>query len=198
MNSRANHREDSWADAMRAERRGDAVAYQRLLKEIAEMLRRLVRYRLAQLGLSAHETEDLVQEVLIGLHTKRHTWDETRPFLPWLHAITHYKFIDAVRRLKREARHRIDLTFDEFAEMFEAPAADLDRAMLDVDRHLAGLPEGQQIVVRALAVEGASVKATADKLKTSEGAIRVTFHRALQRLMALAEPGGPKSGKGRE
>lgn len=189
-------REDSWADAMRAERRGDAAAYQRLLEEIAEMLRRLVRYRLAQLGLNAHETEDVVQEVLIGLHTKRHTWDEARPFLPWLHAITHYKLIDAVRQMKRETRHRINLTFDEFAEMFEAPAEDLDRALLDVDRHLARLPEGQQVVVRALAVEGASVKATADRLQTSEGAIRVTFHRALQRLMALAEPGGPKSGKG--
>jgi len=160
------------------------------------MLRRLVRYRLAQLGLNAHETEDVVQEVLIGLHTKRHTWDEARPFLPWLHAITHYKLIDAVRQMKRETRHRINLTFDEFAEMFEAPAEDLDRALLDVDRHLARLPEGQQVVVRALAVEGASVKATADRLQTSEGAIRVTFHRALQRLMALAEPGGPKSGKG--
>ena len=189
-------REDSWADAMRAERRGDAAAYQRLLEEIAEMLRRLVRYRLAQLGLNAHETEDVVQEVLIGLHTKRHTWDEARPFLPWLHAITHYKLIDAVRQMKRETRHRINLTFDEFAEMFEAPAEDLDRALLNVDRHLARLPEGQQVVVRALAVEGASVKATADRLQTSEGAIRVTFHRALQRLMALAEPGGPKSGKG--
>lgn len=159
------------------------------------MLRRLVRYRLVQLGLNAHETEDVVQEVLIGLHTKRHTWDEARPFLPWLHAITHYKLIDAVRQMRRETRHRIDLSFDEFAEMFEAPAEDLDRATLDVDRHLAGLSEGQQVVVRALAVEGASVKATADRLDTSAGAIRVTFHRALQRLMALAEPGGPKSGK---
>jgi RNA polymerase sigma-70 factor (ECF subfamily) len=159
---------------MRAERRGDAVAYQRLLKEVAEMLRRLVRYRPAQLGLPADETEDVVQEVLIGLHTKRHTWDEARPFLPWLHAITHYKLIDAVRRMKRETGRRIELTFEEFAEMFEAPAEDLDRAGLDVERHLAGLPHGQQVVVRALAVQGASVKATADKLEMSEGAIRVT------------------------
>jgi RNA polymerase sigma-70 factor (ECF subfamily) len=188
-------REKSWADAMRAERRGDTVAYERLLKEIADMLRRLVRYRLAQLGLNPHETEDLVQEVLIGLHTKRHTWDEERPFLPWLHAITHYKLIDAVRRLKREARYRIDLSSDEFAELFEAPAEDLDRALLDVDRHLSGLHKGQQAVVRALAVDGASVRTTAEKLGTSEEAIRVTFHRALQRLMALAGPGGAKSGK---
>lgn len=188
-------REEPWADAMRAERRGDTVAYERVLKEIADMLRRLVRYRLAKLGLNPHETEDLVQEVLIALHTKRHTWDEGRPFLPWLHAITHYKLIDAVRRLKREARHRIDLSFDELAELFEAPAKALDRGLVDVDRHLSGLHKGQQAVVRALAVDGASVRATAEKLGMSEGAIRVTFHRALQRLMALAGPGGSISRK---
>jgi RNA polymerase sigma factor (sigma-70 family) len=103
-------REQLWAEAMRAERQGDAAAYQRLLKEIADLLRRLIRSRLAQLGLSTHEAEDLVQEVLISLHTRRHTWDADRPFLPWLHAITRYKFIDAARRLKRETRYRIDLT----------------------------------------------------------------------------------------
>jgi RNA polymerase sigma-70 factor (ECF subfamily) len=190
-------REHLWAEAMRAERRGDIAAYECLLKEIADLLRRLIRYRVAQLGLSAHETEDLVQEVLIGLHTKRHTWDVDRPFLPWLHAIARYKIADGARHLRREARHRIDLTFDELAELVEAPAEDLDRSLLDIDRHLSDLPQGQQTVVRALAVEGASVRSTAEKLQTSEGAVRVTFHRALQRLLAKAEPARTKPAKGK-
>lgn len=180
-------REQSWADAMRAERRGDAVAYERLLKDVAEQLRRVIRFRLSRFGLNAGDAEDLVQEVLIGLHSKRHVWDETRPFMPWLHAIVHYKFVDAVRRLKREARYRIEMDFDEFSECLEAPLADANRTMLDLDRHVSGLPTGQREVVHALAVEGVSVRAAATRLKTSEGAIRVTFHRALQRLMARAE-----------
>ena len=175
-------REHLWAEAMRAERRGNTAAYECLLKEIAALLRRLIRYRLAQLGLSAHETEDLVQEVLIGLHSKRHTWDADRPFLPWLHAIARYKIADGARHLRREARHRLDLTIDELAELAEAPAEDLDRSLLDIDRHLSCLPQDQQTVVRALAVEGASVRSTAERLRTSEGVVRVTFHRALQRL----------------
>jgi RNA polymerase sigma-70 factor (ECF subfamily) len=190
-------REHLWAEAMRAERRGDTAAYECLLKEIAGLLRRLIRYRLAQLGLSAHETEDLVQEVLIGLHTKRHTWDEDRPFLPWLHAIARYKIADGVRHFRREARHRIDLTIDELAELVEAQAEDPDRSLLDIDRHLAGLPRDQRTVVRALAVEGASVRSTAEKLQTSEGAVRVMFHRALQRLTSKAESTPPKPTKAR-
>ena len=175
-------REDLWADGMRAERRGDGVAYERLLKDIALMLRRLVRARLAKLGLSVHEAEDVVQEILIGLHAKRHTWDETRPFLPWLYTITRYKFIDAARRLRREASYRVEITIDELSEIFEAPAEDTDCSMLDLDRHLAILPQGQEKVVRALALDGATVRATAEKLHTSEGSVRVLFHRALRRL----------------
>src|SRR5258708_7533416 len=139
-------RESRWAEAMRAERRGDHVAYERLLKEIAVVLRRLIRSRLARFGLSVDETEDVVQEILIGLHGKRHTWDDTRPFLAWIYAITHYKFIDAARRLRREATRRVNITMEEMAEIFEAPGEDTDRAMLDIDRHLADLPRGQRQV----------------------------------------------------
>ena len=179
-------REQIWAEAMRAARRGDAAVYECLLGEIAEVLRRLIRGRLARLGWAAHETEDLVQEILIGLHTKRHTWDEGRPFLPWLHAIARYKLMDASRRLRREARYRTDVTPEQWATLFEAPAEDFDRALVDLDRHVNGLPAGQRAVVRALAIDGASVGATAQKLRTSEGAIRVTLHRALRRLAAAA------------
>ncbi len=179
-------REQDWAEAMRAERRGDAAAYRQLLAEIADRLRRLIRARLARLGLNASDTEDLVQEVLIGLHTKRHTWDEGRPFLPWLHAIVRYKLTDAARHGRREARYLSDVPLDDWSELFAAPAEDIDRALVDVDRHVAGLPAGQQEVVRALAIDGASVRETAAKLGTSEGAIRVTLHRALARLAAAA------------
>jgi RNA polymerase sigma-70 factor (ECF subfamily) len=179
-------REDQWAEAMRAERRGDAVAYERLLKEIAVMLRRLIRSRLAKAGLSVEETEDVVQEILIGLHGKRHTWDDTRPFMPWLYTITRYKFIDTARCLSREAARRVNITMEEMAEIFEAPSEDPDRTMLDIDRHLADLPQGQRQVVRALALDGATVRATAEQLHTSEGSVRVLYHRALRRLMAKA------------
>lgn len=183
-----NPRETVWAAAMRAERNGDAVAYARLLKEVADMLRRLVRSRLAQLGISAHEAEDVVQEVLIGLHTKRHTWDDTRPFTPWLYAICRYKLVDAVRRLRRETARRSEITLEELSEFFAAPEP--DRPLPDPASYLAGLPQRQQEVVEALVVTGATVRATAERLRTSEGSVRVLFHRALRRLTARAEADG--------
>ncbi|MGL4967365.1 MAG: sigma-70 family RNA polymerase sigma factor [Inquilinus sp.] len=190
-------REQSWSEGMRAERRGDVAAYERLLKDIATAMRRMVHHRLAVSGQNPNDAEDLVQEVLIGVHAKRHTWDQDRPFLPWLYAIARYKLIDAGRRSRREGRLRADMILDELAEWFEAPAPDLDRATLNVEKHLSHLPDHQQSVVRALAVESASVRATARALNTSEEAVRVTFQRALRRLMkrAASDANAPRTGK---
>ena len=38
-----------------------------------------------------------MQETLIALHTKRHTWRDDTPILRWLLAIARYKLIDAFR-----------------------------------------------------------------------------------------------------
>ena len=49
------------------------------------------------------------------------------------------------------------------------------------------LPVSQRKIVRAIAVEGASVRSVAQGLATSEGAVRVTLHRAISRLLGAAD-----------
>ena len=132
-------REQRWAEAMRAERHGETAAYERMLKEVANALRRSLAPRLVRVGLGAHEAEDLVQEILIGLHGKRHTWDSARPLLPWLHAITRYKLIDFTRQRQRETRRRVDLPFEDWLEIVEAPADEAKPSTAEVDRRLEGL-----------------------------------------------------------
>jgi RNA polymerase sigma-70 factor (ECF subfamily) len=188
-------REEQWAAAMRAERRGDAAVYERLLADIAQTLRSLIRGRLSRLGMNAHESEDILQEVLMGLHTVRRSWDADRPFLPWLHAIVRYKLSDAVRRRRREARYRYGLTLEEWSYVPAETHEDPDVGLVDLNRHLGALSAGQREVVTSLAVEGASVRDTARKLKTSEGAVRVTLHRALQRLTSIAHLAAPRRSK---
>src|ERR1700732_2811729 len=119
-------REQRWAEAMRAERRGEAVVYERMLKDLASALRRSLAPRLVRVGFGAHETEDLVQEILIGPHTKAQTWDPARPFLPWLHTITRYKLIDFMRHRRRDTRRRVDLALEDWVEIVESPADDAD------------------------------------------------------------------------
>ena len=54
---------------------GDAGAYQTLLERLTGHLRAYYRHRLVMIGHGPTEAEDLVQEVLIGIHTRRHTYD---------------------------------------------------------------------------------------------------------------------------
>ncbi len=61
----------------------------------AQALRPLVRRGMYRAGASPAETEDVVQDILIAVHLKRHTWDDTRPIGPWIAGIARYKIIDS-------------------------------------------------------------------------------------------------------
>lgn len=182
-----NTREQSWAMAMSAERRGERQAYEAFLREFASSLRRIVATRLSRLGLSASEAEDVVQEVLIAVHSKRDQWDQSRPLMPWLNAIARYKMIDTARRLRRDVRLRIELTDEEWSDLSGPNDVDPVHNAADVERMIGDLPAGQQSVVRTIGLDGASPREAATRLGMSEGAVRVAFHRSLKTLMASAQ-----------
>src|SRR4051812_23858482 len=86
---------------MRSAIAGDGAAYHRLLKAITPVLRAAARRGLARAGQPVDQSEDIVQDVLLAVHLKRHTWDSSAPFAPWLFAIARNKLIDALRRRGR-------------------------------------------------------------------------------------------------
>lgn len=171
-------REAQWSDLMRAARKGDGAAYERCLREMAQALRPFVRRGLLRTGANPAETEDVVQDILIAVHLKRQTWDDTRPVGPWIAGIARYKIIDSARRRGR----RTDLAIDDFAEVLPAEAEPETASERDVVRSLEALPDGQRKVVRAIAIEGASIAITAQTFNMSEGAVRVALHRGLGAL----------------
>src|SRR5258707_15215136 len=79
---------------------GDAAAHRALLERLSGQLRAYFKGQLNRIGRGPVEAEDLVQEVLIAIHTRRHTYDRSQPFTPWMYAIARYKFLDYLRRTK--------------------------------------------------------------------------------------------------
>ena len=73
---------------------GDSAAQHQLLERCAERLRDYYRRRLPD---REHDVEDLVQESLIAIHSRRASYDTQRPFTAWLHAIARYKLADHLR-----------------------------------------------------------------------------------------------------
>src|ERR1700759_1468746 len=97
---------------MRSAISGDSAAYHRLLKAIAPVLRAATRRGLARSGQPVDQSEDIVQDILLAVHLKKHTWDANQPFAPWLFAIARNKLIDALRRKGR----RTFVNIDDFVE----------------------------------------------------------------------------------
>ncbi|WP_394790671.1 sigma-70 family RNA polymerase sigma factor [Rhodoferax sp.] len=169
------------------ERLGNSSAYLRFLQALAAYLRRIVRHRLKRLGLNPAETEDLVQEVLMAVHSKRDQWNSERPLMPWLDAIARYKIIDAARRLRRESLGRVDLSEDEWSSMLSVDQGGSQPSASDIEHLISELPPGQQSVVRTVGLDGASHQEAAMRLGLKEGSVRVAFHRALKKLVAMAK-----------
>src|SRR5690242_17437232 len=159
---------------------GDSAAYQRLLRAITPVLRATAQRGLARAGQPTDSSEDIVQETLLAVHLKRHTWDPTAPFGPWLFAIARNKLIDALRRRGR----RVFVNIDDFAETIpDEPAPETASAGV-IAAQLQTLPPRQRDVLQSIAVESASIKDTAAKFAMSEGAVRVALHRGLASLTA--------------
>jgi RNA polymerase sigma-70 factor (ECF subfamily) len=176
------------ADWMRAANRGDAFAYRRLLDALALRLRPVVRRGLVRAGRSGLDGEDIVQETLLAVHLKRQTWDETQPLMPWVHAIAHYKLVDALRR--RGFREHLPIetvesTLPEWAEPEAEPAA----AASDIKKLLGRLSERQREIVVGMAIEGRSAKELGERLGMADGTVRVVLHRSLRLLADIVRKG---------
>jgi RNA polymerase sigma-70 factor (ECF subfamily) len=180
VGAHVREREDEWTGLMRLAISGDNAAYHRLLKAVTPVLRAAARRGLARAGQPVDQSEDIVQDILLAVHLKRHTWDAGAPFAPWLFAIARNKLIDALRRRGR----RIFVNIDDFAETIPSePAAETVPAT-EVAAQLQSLPVRQREVLQSIAVDSASIKETAAKFAMSEGAVRVALHRGLASLTA--------------
>jgi len=174
----ASSHEDEWAMWMRAAIVGDAESYRRFLVAIAPHIRAVARSRYGTLIAAGSDIEDIVQEVLLAIHLKRSTWDDTRPIGPWVAAITRNKLIDILRRNRRHASIPIEEVVDTLATEDHAP----DLSIREVDMLLGRLKAQQREIVQSISLNGLSIRETANRLQMSEGAVRVALHRALKAL----------------
>jgi RNA polymerase sigma-70 factor (ECF subfamily) len=163
---------------------GDAGAYRAFLKGCAGLVRGYLRRRLSE----AADVEDLVQEILLSIHTRRESYDPSLPVTAWVHAIAKYRLIDHWRRTGRRG---VTIDIDHANELASEPEHAAADARRDVGVLLARLPVKQREAIRLVKLEEASVRDAAAALGLSESDVKVSIHRglkALQRLMGAPHP----------
>ncbi len=164
---------------MRAGQRGDAAAYRVLLSRLSASLRAYYKGRLARIGRSATEAEDLTQEALMAIHARRHTYDPSAPLLPWVHAIVRYKLIDHLRQTRATMS---DMPIENAEDVLANDDHVGTESAYDLRRLLNKLPAKMRHSIELVKLEGLSVAEAASQSNMSESDVKVSVHRGLKAL----------------
>ena len=136
-------------------------------------------HRFARIGHGPTDAEDLLQEALIAIHTHRHTYDQSRPFTPWIHAIARYKFLDYLRRTKSSFKDLPLENTDELTSNSDMTSVD---SGIDLQRLLAQISAKAREAIQYVKVDGFSVSEAAARSGMSESSVKVAVHRGLKTL----------------
>ncbi|WP_051571416.1 RNA polymerase sigma factor ShbA [Cryptosporangium arvum] len=171
--------------------RSDPAATSELLRQVQPMVVRYCRARLGRAGGGTYTTaDDVAQEVCLAvLHALPRYRDQGRPFTAFLFRIAANKVTDAHRVAARELGVPVQ-TVPETAATDAGPEgyaieADASRRMRDLLDTLP--PQHRDVLLLRIAV-GLSAEETGQALGMSAGSVRVTQHRALNRLRRTVDP----------
>ncbi|MBX9932967.1 MAG: sigma-70 family RNA polymerase sigma factor [Methylobacterium sp.] len=173
--------DETLSAAMAAAQAGDALAYRKLLRDCLPVIAGMARAQ----GVRPESVDDVVQDTLVTIHKARATYDPSRPFLPWLRAITQRRAIDAMRRTGRRPQEVHDpLAYEAHADLGPLPGTSIETRERDgaLARAVAALSPGQREAVEHLAFKERSLDEAAAITGRSKGALKVNLHRALKVL----------------
>ena len=166
---------------------GDAAAHRALLERLSTQLRGYFKGQLSRIGRGPVEAEDLVQEALMAIHTRRHTYDPTQLLTPWVYAIARYKFVDFLRRSQAS---RNDLPIEDAKVASQDDYGSVESS-LDLERLMAELPLKTRQAIQAVKLDGLSVSEAAAQCGMSESNVKVSVHRGLKVMARLISGNRP-------
>ena len=135
------------------------------------------------------DVEDVAQEILLSVHSVRHTYDPGRPFMPWLMTITTRRVFDAARR--RTTRSANETTVDVMPETFLGDGAKTEQEISDdqatIRRAMAQLPGGQREAMELMKLQGLSLHEASAVTGKSVASLKVSVHRAIKTMREMLE-----------
>jgi RNA polymerase sigma-70 factor, ECF subfamily len=159
---------------------GDAASYQHVLMHMSVHVRRFLQKRMQS---QPSDVEDLVQETLMAIHQKRHTYQSDQPLTAWMYAIARYKWVDHLRAHGRRGHWHDDI--DDWAEVLAVDSGEeASDAHKDLTLVLADLPQRQREAIELTRLQGLSISETAERTGQSEASVKVNIHRGLKTLTA--------------
>ena len=170
---------------------GDERAREQLLTEIHPMVLRYCRGRLGRQETVIGSADDVAQEICMAVVNALAGYTvKGLSFRAFVYGIAAHKVTDAFRAIGRNRT-------EPMAELPDAPVAHDDPEQMalagELAQRLGGLlhqltPRQRDVLILRVAV-GLSAEETALAVGSTPGAVRVTQHRALNRLRGVISPG---------
>lgn len=154
---------------------GDEAAYAQFLTQLSPILRRVIGRKIP-----LSDVEDVLQEVLISIHKARHTYDGSRPLMPWVMAICSFRVTDYLRKTYQEMRHQ-NVDIAEYENVLEAVTQSPD-ARESMDEMLSGVGQRERNILTLMHGEGYTAKQVGVRLGMRESAVKVAAHRAIKKI----------------
>jgi RNA polymerase sigma-70 factor (ECF subfamily) len=167
---------DEWSALMVAAQNGHGGAYRRLLAEISDWLRLYFQRRLPH-----GDVDDAVQETLLAVHRRRHTYDARYPLGAWMAAIAKRKWIDQLRSIGRRPTEELpeDLAVGDHEASVTSASV--------LERLLSELRPAQAQAILLVKIQGYSIEEASGETGQSVSAVKMNIHRGLGRLTAFIE-----------
>lgn len=172
--------ERDWPDLMRRAQDGDQTAYGLVLRAMLPAIRAYARRRVRDETL----VEDVIQDTLLTIHKLRHTYDPSRPMLPWIAAISSARAVDALRRGGRSRRNEVSDEAALAAAVDVAAGAPIEAlaAERELDRLLGTLPPRQRRILEMVKLREMTLEDAARESRMTVSAVKSALHRAFAKL----------------
>lgn len=163
---------------------GDKLKYQEFLEQTQELLRKYLYSTSIIAQYSQQEKDEILQDILIKIHAKKHTYQSAYPITPWLYQIAKNTILDFLRAKKSRITFK-EIQIHEFNNVedqsfsMEAKAAFKDE-LIDL---LDNLSEKQRESLILSKGYGFTAKEISKITNSSVSAVKISIFRALSNVI---------------
>lgn len=165
---------------MHQAQQGNEQAYHQVLSAMVPILKKFARYKVHDVSI----IDDIVQDTLMTIHGLRHTYDPTRPILPWLLAITSARAIDVLRKYNRHWSKELtdESLLAQIIDQSILDHQDHDDHVYQLEKLFSNLTPSQRNIIQLIKLDELSLDEASKQTGLSVSAVKSLLHRALTKL----------------
>ncbi len=134
---------------------------------------------------SHEDTDDVLQDCLVKVYRNIQRFEGKSQLYTWMYRIATNEALTFLKKRSKKATYSMDEEASAVAMQLRAEAPmDGERVVRMLEAALAQLPEKQKLVFRLRYYEEMSYKEMSVLLKTSQGALKASYHHAVKKLEA--------------